>query len=60
MWVFKTPEELMDDILVLEHLLGRSRTNSTGYSDRKIDIDIAFLKLLEKKCVMACINMIQK
>jgi len=36
----KTPEKLLEKILLVERKLGRTRTNSDTYQDRKIDIDI--------------------
>jgi len=36
----KTPEKLLQEILLIERKLGRIRTNSHTYQDRKIDIDI--------------------
>lgn len=35
-----SPELLMDELLKIEQLLGRARTNSEGYTSRPIDIDI--------------------
>jgi len=39
-YTYKTPEKLLQEILILERKFGRTRTNSTTYQDREIDIDI--------------------
>lgn len=37
-----SPQELLQECLRIEQLLGRKRTGEKGYSDRNIDIDILF------------------
>lgn len=64
---YHPPEKLMQILLKIESDLGRERNNSTGYSDRNIDIDILLFddeiifsktlivphsKMLERKFVM--------
>ncbi|WP_405562931.1 2-amino-4-hydroxy-6-hydroxymethyldihydropteridine diphosphokinase [Polaribacter sp. Asnod6-C07] len=64
---YHPPEKLMQILLKIESGLGRKRNNSTGYSDRNIDIDILLFddeiifsktlivphsKMLERKFVM--------
>lgn len=65
--MYHPPEKLMQILLNIESDLGRKRNNSTGYSDRNIDIDILLFddeiifsktlivphsKMLERKFVM--------